>query len=89
MVKSGFIGEAIYILLLFIQIYDKVTSANKVIMTKEANLFGTSFQYASKQYIFCMFNSRLEGICCGKSPWRKEKTTFVLLVIVAGVGKGC
>ena len=31
--KSAFTWEAIYILLLFIQIYDKVTSANKVIIT--------------------------------------------------------
>ena len=30
-------------LLLFIQIYDKVTLANKVIMTQEANMFGTIF----------------------------------------------
>ena len=31
--ESAFTWEAIYILLLFIQIYDKVTSANKVIIT--------------------------------------------------------
>ena len=34
MIKSAFTWEAIYIFsLLFIQIYDKITSANKVIMT--------------------------------------------------------
>ena len=33
MIKSAFTWEAVYILLLFIQIYDKVTSANKVVMT--------------------------------------------------------
>ena len=43
MIKLAFTWEAIYILLLFIQIYDKVTSANKVIMIQEANLFGTIF----------------------------------------------
>ena len=33
MIKSAFTWDAIYILLLFIQIYDKITSANKVMMT--------------------------------------------------------
>ena len=42
MIKSAFTCEAIYILL-FTQIYDKVTSANKVIMTQEANVLGTIF----------------------------------------------
>ena len=86
MIKSAFTWEAIYILL-FIQIYDKVTSANKIIMTQEVNLFGTIFFTMpwNNIHILCMSTPATRGYAVGNPLG----ATFVLTVIVAGVGKGC
>ena len=70
----------------------KVTSANKVIIRQEANLFHWELSFSLSHgtiYILCMFNSCHEGLCYGESPRREKKTTFVFTVIVTGVEKEC
>ena len=86
MIKSAFTWEAIYILLLFIQMYDKVASANKIIMTQEANLFGTiTFTMLRNNiYILCMSTPARSGYAVGNPLG----ATFILTVIVTGVEKG-
>ena len=71
------------------QIYDKVTSANKVIMTQEANLFGTIylFHYAAEQYIFSACSTpATRGYAVG-NPMARRDTTFIFTVIVDWCGK--